>query len=157
GTYWHPYECAGLAGCSASMGAAIDADLARIPASKQIVLVTMAFDRAVVAGTEWQTDIPTLTALQDVPYMKAYNNPRVVGLRLFAYARGYPQGATRDYPSLKARHQDQGAQLMRWMSIDVPSSGTVLQPFAMGGWAVDLAASDGPGVSAIHVWAWPSG
>jgi hypothetical protein len=74
-------------------------------------------------------------------------------MAMFSYAR---PGGTRDYPSLKARHQDQGAQLMRWMRIDAPASGAVTQPFSMGGWAVDLAASAGPGVDTIHVWAHPS-
>ena len=40
------------------------------------------------------------------------------------------------------------------MSLDAPAHGsTVLQPFVVGGWAVDTAALSGTGVSAIHVWA----
>lgn len=155
-TYWLPTECAGVQACTSAMNSAIDQAKARIPASKQIVLVTMAYDRAVVAGGGWQSDIGTLTALQDVPYLKAYNDPRVVGIAMFAYARQTPQGATRDYPGIKARHQNQGAQLMRWLRIDGPGSGAVAVPFAMAGWAVDLAASTGPGVDAIHVWAHPT-
>ena len=115
-TYWLPTECAGLQGCTSAMNAAIDQAMARIPASKQIVFATMAYDR----NGGWTGDIGTLTALQDVPYLKAYNNPRVIGMAMFSYAR---PGGTRDYPSPKAHHQDQGAQLMRWMSIDTPGSG----------------------------------
>jgi YVTN family beta-propeller protein len=44
------------------------------------------------------------------------------------------------------------------LSIDVPASGqTVQQPFALGGWAVDIFGfGDGPGIDAIHVWAFPA-
>jgi glucose/arabinose dehydrogenase len=39
--------------------------------------------------------------------------------------------------------------------IDVPSAAHVVSPFALAGWAVDLAAASGAGISAIHVWAFP--
>jgi hypothetical protein len=42
------------------------------------------------------------------------------------------------------------------MYIDGPSPNqTVTQFFAVGGWAVDLGASSGSGVAALHVWAYP--
>jgi hypothetical protein len=42
------------------------------------------------------------------------------------------------------------------MYVDGPAQNqTVTQFFGVGGWAVDLAASSGCGVSAIHVWAYP--
>ena len=42
--------------------------------------------------------------------------------------------------------------------VDVPSNGsTVSQPFAFGGWAINRSATTGPGVSAVHVYAFPSG
>jgi hypothetical protein len=45
-----------------------------------------------------------------------------------------------------------------FMNIDAPGSGPpLLQPFPLGGWAVDLAAASGTGVDAIHVYAFPSG
>jgi hypothetical protein len=41
--------------------------------------------------------------------------------------------------------------------VDVPrSDGTVNSPFLIGGWAVDLDASDGTGVTTLHAWAYPS-
>ena len=44
------------------------------------------------------------------------------------------------------------------MSLDGPADGqTVSQPVLTGGWAVDLGASSGPGVDAVHVWAFPVG
>mgnify|MGYP003346470321 CR=1 FL=1 len=44
------------------------------------------------------------------------------------------------------------------MSIDAPLSGsTVQQPFVASGWAVDLAATNGVGVDAVHIWATPVG
>ena len=43
------------------------------------------------------------------------------------------------------------------MSIDTPASTSlVTQPFLLGGWALDADAPDGPGVDAIHVWAFPA-
>ena len=42
------------------------------------------------------------------------------------------------------------------MSVDAPVSGaTVLPPFLVGGWALDLSASGGSGIDAVHVWAAP--
>jgi hypothetical protein len=44
------------------------------------------------------------------------------------------------------------------MSVDGPVSGsTLVQPFAIGGWAIDQGASTGSGVDAVHVWAQPAG
>jgi subtilisin len=43
------------------------------------------------------------------------------------------------------------------MSVDEPPNGaTRAQPFAVAGWALDLAAASGPGVDAVHVWAYPN-
>ena len=43
------------------------------------------------------------------------------------------------------------------MAIDAPAPGaTVGQPFLVGGWAIDPAAAGGPGVDAVHVWAYPN-
>jgi hypothetical protein len=45
------------------------------------------------------------------------------------------------------------------MSVDTPASGAVTgQPFQVAGWAIDLDAveSQGSGVDAIHVWAFPT-
>jgi hypothetical protein len=42
------------------------------------------------------------------------------------------------------------------MSIDMPANGAVVrQPFAIGGWASDLAASDN-GIDVVHVYAYPA-
>ena len=42
------------------------------------------------------------------------------------------------------------------LSADVPAAGaTVSQPFLVGGWALDLLASSGSGIDAVHVWAAP--
>jgi len=43
------------------------------------------------------------------------------------------------------------------MSVDLPApTATLPQPFAVTGWALDLGASTGTGVDAIHVWAYPN-
>jgi alpha-tubulin suppressor-like RCC1 family protein len=42
------------------------------------------------------------------------------------------------------------------MSIDTPQTGShQTGAFVIAGWAIDRAASSGPGVDAINVWAWP--
>jgi YVTN family beta-propeller protein len=42
------------------------------------------------------------------------------------------------------------------MVVDLPvSNATVTAPFQMFGWALDLSASSGTGVDAVHVWAYP--
>ncbi len=42
------------------------------------------------------------------------------------------------------------------MSTDAPAAGsTIVQPFLVGGWALDLLASSGSGIDAVHVWATP--
>jgi hypothetical protein len=44
------------------------------------------------------------------------------------------------------------------MAIDGPANGSSpLRPFEINGWAVDLAAGAGPGVDAVHVYAFPLG
>jgi hypothetical protein len=43
------------------------------------------------------------------------------------------------------------------MSTDAPAAGsTMVQPFLIGGWALDLLASNGSGIDAVHVWAMPA-
>ncbi|MEO7272685.1 MAG: Calx-beta domain-containing protein [Vicinamibacterales bacterium] len=44
-----------------------------------------------------------------------------------------------------------------YMWVDVPApNATVSQTFTVAGWAVDLAAATGTGVSTLHVWAYPN-
>jgi hypothetical protein len=42
------------------------------------------------------------------------------------------------------------------MSIDLPGSPVVQQPFLMTGWGLDRGAGSGGGADVIHVWAWPT-
>jgi hypothetical protein len=43
------------------------------------------------------------------------------------------------------------------MNLETPLEGaTVQQPFPVAGWAIDQAAASGPGVDAVHVYAYPS-
>jgi hypothetical protein len=42
------------------------------------------------------------------------------------------------------------------LSLDGPANNsTVSQPFNVGGWALDQSSTNGPGVDALHVWAFP--
>lgn len=40
--------------------------------------------------------------------------------------------------------------------LDLPRVPAATQPFAVAGWAIDLGASSGTGVSTVHVWAYPN-
>lgn len=43
------------------------------------------------------------------------------------------------------------------MALDAPTGGTLVQPFRMGGWAIDRAQADGTtGVDTVHLWAFPT-
>ena len=42
------------------------------------------------------------------------------------------------------------------LGLDSPATySTVTQPFNIGGWAVDRSSTSGPGIDAIHIWAFP--
>lgn len=64
---------------------------------RKMFLVMQAYDRN---GT-W-TNINSLVSIQTPVYLKAYNDPNVIGIFMFSYAR---KGGTRDHPELKAEHQ----------------------------------------------------
>ena len=43
-----------------------------------------------------------------------------------------------------------------FMAVDIPADGAIVAPtFRVAGWAVDRAAASGPGIDAVHVWAYP--
>ena len=42
------------------------------------------------------------------------------------------------------------------MNLETPVGGVVTQPFALAGWALDMAATTGTGVDTVHVWAYPN-
>jgi hypothetical protein len=70
--------------------------------------------------------------------------------RLVVYARSTITGSWQD------------SQRVFWvpppaMALGVPApNATVQQPFLVAGWAIDQAAAQGPGVDAVHVYAYPS-
>src|SRR3989344_1999254 len=66
--------------------------------NKKIFFVIQAYNR----NGEWQ-NLNSLQQMQTPAYLKSYNDPRVVGLLAFSYAR---LGGTRDNPSLKQLHQE---------------------------------------------------
>jgi hypothetical protein len=43
------------------------------------------------------------------------------------------------------------------VQVDAPVAGSVTTSFSIAGWAVDLAASSGTGIGAVHIWAFPVG
>jgi hypothetical protein len=50
-----------------------------------------------------------------------------------------------------------GAVSAPQMSLDTPThNATVIQPFAVGGWAIDTGANSGTGVDTVHLWAFPN-
>jgi hypothetical protein len=43
------------------------------------------------------------------------------------------------------------------VTLDAPTANqTLLQPFVLGGWAIDQRSSSGTGVDTVHVWAFPA-
>jgi YVTN family beta-propeller protein len=42
------------------------------------------------------------------------------------------------------------------IAIDLPAPGTIKGSFTVAGWAIDPAAANGPGIDAVHVWAYPA-
>ena len=53
-------------------------------------------------------------------------------------------------------HVDASARSTWRMSVDAPiADTTVMQPFVVGGWALDIDATTGSGVDAVDIWAYP--
>jgi glucose/arabinose dehydrogenase len=71
--------------------------------------------------------------------------------RIVAFARSTVTGTF-----VISRSADVTVQTTARMAIDGPSPGAVVQPIVLAGWAIDLAASAGTGVDAIHVYAYPN-
>jgi hypothetical protein len=82
----------------------LDRAKARVPGGREIAIIMMSYDR----NGQW-TNIPTLADLQMPAYLKAYDDPRVTTLLMFAYAR---PGGARQHPSLKAVHEQIGAAIL---------------------------------------------
>jgi hypothetical protein len=98
---------------------------------KNLILVMQAYDR----NGHWH-NIDALVDLQAPVYLRAYGDPRVVAITMFAYAR---PGGTRDHPELKVPHQ------AIWSAISAssgeppaaPSNLTAHSPVGLKSW-VDL-------------------
>ena len=44
-----------------------------------------------------------------------------------------------------------------WVNVDIPGNGATLQqPFMIGGWAIDTAATTNTGIDAVAVWGYPN-
>jgi hypothetical protein len=80
----------------------------RIPVDKKIVLIMQAYDR----NSNWK-NMKTLADLQMPTYLLAYDDPQVVALLMFSYAR---PGGSRDHPELKAVHEKIGKKIMKRIS-----------------------------------------
>jgi hypothetical protein len=78
---------------------------AHIPVGKNILFVTMAYNR-----NGAYTNIAELVKLQDSPYVRAFNDSRVVGILMFSYGR---PGGTNSFPELKLRHVRQNEGLAK--------------------------------------------
>tara|TARA_Y100000310_G_scaffold345721_1_gene468804 strand:- start:2092 stop:3897 length:1806 start_codon:yes stop_codon:yes gene_type:complete len=74
----------------------LDRAKARVPSDKEIILIMQSYDR----NGLWP-NINTLVDLQEPVYLKAYNDPRVVAITMFSYARS---GGTRLHQELKTTH-----------------------------------------------------
>jgi hypothetical protein len=128
-------------------------------AGKQVFLTMQAYD---VSGA-W-TNMDTLAALQEPVYLEAYADPSVIGILMFSYNR---TGGTKDHANvLQQSHREIGSIMglteAGW--VDTPGNGsTPNEGFVIGGWSIDLAATDSPqssghgtGVDSVVVWATPT-
>jgi hypothetical protein len=77
------------------------------------------------------------------------------GYNLVASARSTVTGAFNQSRTVPVTVATSGSNPA--MALDSPASGaTVGSTFSVTGWAVDLGATTGTGVSSVHVWAFPS-
>ena len=83
--------------------------MAEVPDDKQIMLVMMAYDRNCGAAPTCWANIDTLRDLQVPTYLIAHDDPRVISLTMFAYAR---QGGSRDHPELRTPHRLIGERIL---------------------------------------------
>ncbi len=88
----------------------------RVPSSKDIVIVMMAYAR----NGAW-TNLATLKDLQTPAYYAAYNDPRVKAITMFSYGR--PSGTREHGDTLRAVHQAIGYKIL-----GIPCSGTTPTP-----------------------------
>jgi hypothetical protein len=94
----------------AALAAYVQEAKARVPLDKNIVLVMQAYDR----NGAW-TDMSTLVPLQTAAYDLARDDPRVIALTMFSYAR---PGGSMDHPELAREHKKIAEKLL---DIVVPS------------------------------------
>src|SRR6185503_3521662 len=88
----------------ATLNSFLDRAKARVPSGKQIGIIMISYDR----NGLW-TNIPALADLQMPAYLKAYDDPRVTAVLMFAYAR---PGGARQHAALKQIHQQIGAAVL---------------------------------------------
>lgn len=122
--YVDPPGSGSAAGDVAALSAYLDEVKRRVPADKELMLIMMAYDR----NGAWQ-DRASLAELQDPPYLKAYDDPRVIGIGMFSYNR---PGGTKFYPELRARHEAIGARILAGPTFpppgDIPPPGGDIPP-----------------------------
>lgn len=71
------------------------------------------------------------------------------------YAHSAVSGAYTSAVQLKVTVQAPQSAPRVW--VDAPGSGQTVTPsFVVSGWAIDAASTSGPGIDAVHVWAYPS-
>jgi hypothetical protein len=71
--------------------------------------------------------------------------------RLVIYAHSVAAGAFN-----QSQYVDVTVSAMPFMALDIPTDGATGSSFLVSGWAIDRAAASGPGVDAVHVWAFPT-
>ncbi len=111
-------------------------------AGKSAVLIMQGFDRG---QTFWQQNLDVLVAIQDPVYLKAYNDPVVVAITIFAYGR---PGGTRQYAQLQSKHRDMGAALTVTSPVQVSVVGSSAKAGAPARFTLTLG---GPANHAVYV------
>ncbi len=111
-----PFDQNNTASAVATMNSVVQARKNSVLPGKCIIMVMQAYDR----NGYWM-NMESLKKLQEPAYLHAYNDPRVLAITMFAYAR---PGGAKDHPELKAIHKEISKAI-------TSGTGGVFPPFKM--------------------------
>jgi hypothetical protein len=143
-----------------NLSARVGQRMSEVPSGKKIILTMQGYDR----NGAW-TNIDTLRDLQIATYLLVRNDPRVISLYVFSYARQDPNvpptyGGTRFHPELKTPHRLIGEKTLgsslpnavlgpRTLSIRaVATNGVILSDRI----TVTVVPSSNPGIASVGVY-----
>jgi DNA-binding beta-propeller fold protein YncE len=110
-----------------------------------------------VGAAEYGRPRPDIAALLGSTYLASGYQMSVSGLAPGAYSLVAFGRSTRTGTFSVARQVSLTVGSSLRFVVDTPASGASVPPsFTVAGWALDVAATSGTGVAALHVWAYPA-